>query len=95
MIFFKLFFATFACAALGGLRPARAPQRCWRCGHQVPTCSRCSRREPILGASIDGLRYCHTFTPYGVRSCYQLELHERAHRREGKDGWREPVRPGR
>lgn len=74
---FSQFFSPFAerararAALVAALLPA---ERCSRCGHGAPVCVHCERLDPILGASIDGQRYCHTFSPAGRRSCYQQQL---------------------
>lgn len=50
-----------------------AVEKCARCGHTAPECMACGQVTPLLGASIGGRRYCHTFAD--KPTCYELELH--------------------
>ena len=56
----------------------RGPETCARCGHTTLGCENCDRVDPFLGASIYGVRYCHTFSP-GYPTCYMDASYEYQH----------------
>lgn len=57
-------------------------ETCARCGHESKGCPKCSRNDPILGGTIEGKRYCHTFG--APLTCYEAELLGRSHSPDGQ-----------
>jgi hypothetical protein len=49
---------------------------CARCGHTPGGCAHCGVTDPFLGGNVDGVDYCHTFSP-NRPTCYESE--SRAH----------------
>jgi hypothetical protein len=43
----------------------------------VQTCARCGHTAPLLGASINGRKYCHTFSET-YPTCYMLTQWEQS-----------------
>lgn len=50
----------------------RSFEACPRCGHSPGGCAHCGQVDPFLGGTVNGVDYCHTFSP-GRPTCYESE----------------------